>query len=124
MLDALQCGYRAHGKVLISAFNCLNRYVGRQVLNNALRHEHQPNQQGKGQEHTGRDSDKIGIEVAEGFGSAGKSPDSGCADSKSGGRRGKHHEDNHHHLAQVRKARFSGIVLEVGIRHKTNDRVK
>lgn len=124
VLDADQGGYGAHGDILIFAFDGLHGHIGGEVLGAALPHQHEGNDDGQREQHTGNVAYQIPVEVAQAHPLIGQAAHKGHDHCAPRGGRGEHHVNDDHHLAQVGQAGLARIMLEVGVCHETDDGVE
>ena len=79
----------------------------------------------KGDQDAGGDAHQIHIEVAQVVLAGARQA---AAESHAGGVAGgggdEHHEDDDQHLGEVAQPTLTGVVLQVGVGHKTDDRIK
>ena len=125
VLDDFKRRHRPHPQNLIRAFQGLHHDILREILRHTLPYQQQPAHQGEGQQHAGGDANQIGKEVAYMiFCLAGQAADERDTGGIAAGCGNKHHKDDDQHLGEVAQAAFAGVVLQVGVGHKTNDGIK
>ena len=124
MFDDFQRRHRSHCQILKFSLNGMYRLIRHKGFRNALPDQQKSADNGKRDQNSGRNADHIFIKISKIFSFSRKTPAERHTCRITGSRGSEHHEDDNQHLAQIRKTRFTGIVLKVCIRHETDDRIK
>ena len=112
VLDDLQRGHGAHGDILLSPLNGGHRHVGIEILGDALPDQEHAADDGKRNQNAGGHLDQISIEVAHVvLALASQSADKGDAGGVASGGGHEHHVSDDQHLAEIRQAGLTGVVL-------------
>ena len=122
MLDGFKSRYRSHCQVLMFSFNRFYCKVLHQCLRCSLTYQDQTYYKRYRDQDPGCDPYHISVKIPQL--SSGKSSAECHAGRITAGCWSEHHKNDDTHLRCIGKSAFTGIMLQVGVCHKTDDRIK